>query len=343
MTHWDNLCPTMDSIYCFLIQVKGNLFSKPAFSLARDVKLPAFFSGLTRKFACIPPYKGVKILVKLAVITDSACDLAQDELAARGVITVPLTVSFGNDVYRDGVDLTRKEFYQLLVSSKEQARTAQPSPGAFESAYDQALTAAERVLVISLSSGLSGTYESALIAKEQSPEQSRITIFDSKAASIGQGLMVIGAAERAAAGQDMETVWGFLEHIRGRLASVFTLDTLEYLVRGGRLSRVQGFVGTMLNIKPLLQLDADGKIVPLEKVRGRKQAVERLLEIMAEAGHELAGQRVGICHARAVGEAEELAGRIRGRFKVAEIVIGEISAAIGSHTGPGCLSVFFQR
>lgn len=282
-------------------------------------------------------------MAQVAVITDSACDLGREELVSLGVSAVPLTVSFGQSVYVDGVDLTREEFYHLLVTAKEPARTAQPSPEAFSIAYREALRKADAVVAICLSAGLSGTYESAIMARAGMPEPDRITVFDSRAASIGQALMVIGAAERAAAGQGMEAIRAFLESFRARLTSVFTLDTLEYLVRGGRLTRVQGLMGALLNIKPILQLDGEGKIVPREKVRGRRQAIERLLEIVASEGHHLAGQRVGICHAQAAVDAAELARRLRERFKVGEVVVGEISAAIGSHVGPGCLSVFFLR
>lgn len=281
---------------------------------------------------------------RVAVITDSACDLDREELAARGVVVVPLTVSFGQCLYADGVDLTRDEFYHLLTTSADQARTAQPSPGAYAEVYRYALETAEYVVVICLSAGLSGTCESALLAKaEMLPDPDRIIVFDSRAASIGQALMVLGAAERAAAGQGPRDILGFLEDLRDRLSSVFTLDTLEYLVRGGRLGRIQGFVGTLLNVKPILELDAQGKIVPREKVRGRRQAIERLLEIVHDEGRRLEGQRVGLCHARALGEAEQLAEELRKRFKVKEVLIGEISATIGSHVGPGCLAVFFQR
>ena len=279
----------------------------------------------------------------IAVITDSACDLAPEELGRLGVVAIPLTVSFGQEAFMDGVDLSRDEFYTLLMSSKEPAKTAQPSPGAFAAAYDQVLRTKDQVLVICLSAGLSGTYESAFLARTGAKDPERITVFDSRAASIGQALMVIEAAERVKAGQSMEAILAYLEDFRDRLASLFTLDTLEYLVRGGRLGRAQGMVGAMLNIKPILQLDRDGRIVPREKVRGRKQAIERLMEIVAGESRNLPGQRVGICHSRAAGEASELARLMKGRFKVGEIVIGEISATIGSHVGPGCLAVFFQR
>lgn len=281
---------------------------------------------------------------KVAIITDSACDLEAGHLAELGVTMVPLTISIGGGVYRDGVDLTRDEFYRLLAANPENAHTAQPAPGAFAEAYRAALRTADHAVVICLSAGLSGTVESALLAKTGiMPDPDRVTVFDSRAASIGQALMVVGAAERAAAGQGPEEIAAYLEDLRAHLASLFTLDTLEYLVRGGRLGRVQGLVGTLLQIKPLLELDAEGRIVPREKVRGRGKALERLLEIVEQEGRRLEGQRVGISHARAAAEAEAIAAELRKRFKVREVLMGEISATIGTHTGPGCLAVFYQR
>ncbi|MGE5599641.1 MAG: DegV family protein [Bacteroidota bacterium] len=284
-------------------------------------------------------------LPRVAIVTDSACDMDRDTLLGRGVAAVvPLTVTIGREEYRDGVDLTREEFYRLLAASPETARTAQPSPGAFGAAYREALQTAAHVVAITLSSGLSGTYESALLARTgMAGEADRVTVFDSRAASIGQALMVMGAAERAATGGSLAEILAFLEDLRAKLASIFTLDTLDYLVRGGRLSRVQGMVGMLLNIKPLLELDRQGRIVPREKVRGRARAIERLLAIVGEEGAGLAGQRVGISHARAAAEAEAAAEEMRRRFGVGEVAIGEISATIGTHTGPGCLAVFFAR
>lgn len=267
------------------------------------------------------------------------------ELLGRGAAAVvPLTVTIGQQQYADGVDLTREEFYRLLAADPETARTAQPSPGAFAAACHEALQAAEHVIIITLSSGLSGTYESALMAKAQLvAEPDRVTVFDSRAASIGQALMAAGALELAAAGGGPDQILSYLEDYRAMLASVFTLDTLEYLVRGGRVSKVQGLVGALLNIKPLLELDREGRITSREKVRGRAKAIERLLEIIEEESADLAGQRVGISHARAAAEAGAMAVEMRRRFGVGEVLIGEISATIGTHTGPGCLAVFFPR
>ncbi len=279
---------------------------------------------------------------KTIVITDSASDLDRMDCESRGIIMVPMAVTFGQQAYYDGVDLSREEFYKLLTSTKETPRTSQPAPAAFVEAYRQGLERAGHLVVICLSSGLSATYESALLAKEQMDAKDRITVIDSRSASMGQGLMAIEAAELAEAGEEPAAVAAHVMEMRHRLAAIFTLDTLEFLVRGGRLNKAEGLVGSLLKIKPILQLNDEGRIVPREKVRGRQQAVKRLLEIMGQEGRDLSGQRVSLSHARSAEEAQELARLMKERFGAREVVLGEISATIGTHVGPGCLAIFFR-
>jgi DegV family protein with EDD domain len=204
---------------------------------------------------------------------------------------------------------------------------------------------ADEVIVITLSSGLSGTWESACAAKAtfSAEEQNRIFLVDSRSASTGEGLLVLRAARLAEAGESGAGIAAMLEKERAHLASIFTVDTLENLRKGGRINRIQAFLGTVLEIKPVFELDAAGRIAVREKIRGRRKAVRRLLEIMAEEGKNLAAQVVGIAHGHVAEAAEELAQAIRERFRVREVVTGEISATIGTHTGPGCLAVFFAR
>lgn len=281
----------------------------------------------------------------IRIVTDSACDLTWDAIHGAGLDIAPLPVTFGDETYKDMVDIPREQFYEMLVRATELPRTSQPAPSDYVKIFREGLAEADEILVLTLSSGLSGTYDSANLAKGMlnAEEQARVWVFDTKAASMGQGLLALEAARRAKAEETVEEIIKELENFRDRLASIFTLDTLAYLEKGGRIGKVQAMMGTVLNVKPILQLDEAGKIVQKEKIRGRKPALQRLLDIMEAEGRDLENQVVGISHARAEKEAEEVAAEIRRRFRVRDVVIGEISATIGTHVGPGCIAIFYQR
>lgn len=283
--------------------------------------------------------------MKAKIITDSANDLPQEILDTYNIKYAPLAITFEDRTFLDGVELSRDEFYHRLVNAKQSPRTSQPTPQSFYDLIKQVLSQGLEAVIITLSSGLSGTHDSARMAKaEFSPEeQQKIHLVDSLSASTGQGLLVYEAAKMAQSGRSGAEITNTIEQMKTRLASVFTVDTFEYLLKGGRVTKVQAFLGTVLDIKPILHLNAEGKIEALEKVRGKRKAVARLLEIMAEKGKDLARQTVGVVHAHVPEEAAKLANSIKERFHVKEVVIGELSASIGSHTGPGCLAVFFYR
>ena len=279
---------------------------------------------------------------KVKIITDTACDLTMEFLATEGIGVVPMTINFPERSYRDGFDLGREEFYRLLTSTEKLPTTAQPTPGDFLQVMQEAVVAGQEAVVITISSGMSGTYESALMAREQIDQKEQIVVFDSRTASLGQGLLVLKAQEMAAAGKGKNEIIKELTGIRSRLFSVFTLDTLEYLQKGGRVSRVQAVMGDVLNIKPILEVNKEGRIVPREKVRGRRRATKRLLEIMAAEGRELYNQLITIGHSRCEEEAEAFAEELKKLYNVKEVRLGEISSTVGTHTGPGCIAVFFQ-
>lgn len=284
-------------------------------------------------------------ILKAKIITDSANDLPEEILEKYGIRFAPLSITFDNETFLDGVDLTREKFYDRLINASQIPRTSQPSPSAFYELIKATLEKGFEAVVITLSSGLSGTHDSALMAKaEFGPrEQEKIHIVDSLSASTGQGLLVYEAAKMAEEGRTASEIAQVIEQLKHKLASIFTVDTFEYLLKGGRVTKVQAFLGTVLDIKPILHLNAAGKIEPLEKVRGKRKAVARLLELMAEKGGDLSRQTVGVVHAHVPDEAVRLAEQIKEKFHVMEVVIGELSASIGSHTGPGCLAVFFYQ
>ena len=281
----------------------------------------------------------------IKIITDSACDLPRDIINQYGIDLIPMSISFGDELYLDGVDLTADQFYSKLEKSESLPKTAQPTIAAFTQALESALAAYEDALVITLSSGLSGTYQSACLAKQSfsQEEQQKITVFDSLRASLGQGLLVFEAAKIASGGANREEVISYLNLLRPRLASEFTLNTLDYLIKGGRLSKIQGTIGSMLDIKPILSFNEEGKIVHRERIRGRKKSIKRLIEILGSEGNRLDQQTVAISHSRCLEEAKWLADTIQEQFSIPEVIIGEMTATIGTHTGPGCLSISFKR
>ncbi len=279
---------------------------------------------------------------KVKIITDTACDLTLDYLKGRGIKVVPMTINFSNHSYEDGINLTRDEFYKLLTTSAKLPTTAQPTPGAFLRAIKEVTDQDDEAIVITISTGMSGTYDSAVMARDQLAQKEQVSVFDSRTASLGQGLLVIKAQEMADAGLEKKEILKELIKIRSRLYSVFTLDTLEYLEKGGRVSKVQAVVGEILNVKPILHVNREGQIISREKVRGRRRAIKRILDIMAEDGRELFKQLITIGHSRCPEEAENFATEIKRLYGVKDIIIGELSSTVGTHTGPGCLVVFFQ-
>jgi DegV family protein with EDD domain len=197
------------------------------------------------------------------------------------------------------------------------------------------------VLALIFSSRLSGTYQSSVIAKEMLTG-GRVETLDTKSASVGLGLTVLEAAKMAKDGADLDTVLAKARDMSARMEHIFVVDSLEMLKRGGRISAAQAIIGGMLNVKPVLQIDAEGQIVPLDKVRGWKKALAKLIQVMAERGKNLEQQTIGISHANNREMVEELSQLIKTEYNVKDIFVSEIGPVIGSHAGPGTVALFFQ-
>ena len=282
------------------------------------------------------------MVAALHIITDTACDLPVKFLREKGISVVPMTINFPDHSYRDGIDITPGEFYRLYTSSVKIPSTAQPTPGAVSEVLREVIERGDEALMITISTGMSGTYESACIAREEFAKKDLIAIFDSKSASMGQGLLVMEAFEMAQAGLDLKETVRRLERMRDRMYSIFTLQTLEYLQKGGRVGKMQAVAGDVLNIKVILEINEEGYIVQREKARGRRRAIERILEIMEKEGKDLSTQQIGISHSQSEEEAAAIANEIKERLGVKRVLFGEITATVGTHVGPGCLAFFFQ-
>ena len=277
------------------------------------------------------------------IITDSAADLPVELLQAYDIDLIPLRVyDEAETEYLDGVTL---ESVTLLQKMREGAvyRTSLPSLETFQEKFVSYAKEGNPCIYLAFSSELSGTYQSSVVIKEEVKEtyvDLDLQIIDTKCASLGQGLVVLEAAKMAKDGASKEDILNRVAFLMNHMEHIFTVADLQYLVRGGRLSKVAGFIGGLLNIKPILNVE-EGKLVPLEKVRGKKKVLSRIVDIMEERGKDLKGQTIGITHGDDLETAEALKSLITERFGCEVFIVNTIGAAIGAHTGPGVITLFF--
>lgn len=272
------------------------------------------------------------------IVTDSACDIDPKALESRGITVVPLTVHFGPESYKDGYEMRGKVFYDKLRTSEHHPRTSQPSPGDFQQAFEELTSDGSSVVAILLSSALSGTWQAATIAAG-ALEGRQIAVVDSKAASIGYGLMVLEAQDMAKRGASFEQVRDAVQKMASTHATMFSVDTLDYLLRNGRIGRAQHFVGSLLNMKPVLTLDKEGYVAAVERVRGSSKVIPRMVELVGERIPFGSRVLLGVSHADAPDSARALKDMIVPRYEVARYEETEIGSIIGTHTGPGTLAV----
>lgn len=281
---------------------------------------------------------------RIAFVTDSTAAVPDDQVKEHSITVVPLQVIFGTESFRDGVDLTQKEFFDRLKAAKNLPTTSQPSVADFEAAYQKLLDDpdVDSIISIHLSSRLpSGTYSSATQAAERlsAGTQKKISVIDSHSAYMGEGIMVINASRASKEGKSHDDIVKMVEEMRPKMTVLLLVDTLEYLQKGGRIGGAQAFLGGLLNIKPILQVK-EGRVEPLERVRTRRKAMERLVEIAAEATK---GKRcqVAVGHGQAPEDAETLSKMIREKMDVAEEFNSELGPVLSTHTGPGVLGFVY--
>ncbi len=277
------------------------------------------------------------------IVTDSSAHLPMVERQKHHIDVVPLKAIFGTRVYRDEIDLSNQQFYEMLPKAKDHQTTSQPSAGEFMEAYRPLLDAGKEIVSLHLPSKLSGTYASACAAKTELEVQLKkampITIVDTPWLSMALGMLCIAAAQAAEAGKSREEIVALVNALIPRLNLIFVLDTLEYLRRGGRIGGARAMLGSMLNVKPLLQIE-HGLVEPLEQPRSRSKALKRLLQIMEERTHHQPVY-VSVLHALAPHDAAALEKEIRSRFDCKEFYTTEIGSVIGVHTGPNAIGLAF--
>ena len=267
------------------------------------------------------------------IVTDSTCDLPYEIVDRLGITVVPLTIFFGEDAFLDGVELDAPTFYERLASSSTLPRTSQPSVEQFQHAYEQVGADGSEIVSIHLSSKLSGTLNAASVAREVVKDRIHVDLIDSYQASVALGLVVMEAANAAAAGKPLVEVVAAARRAMDRITIRVALETLEYLQKGGRIGRARSFLGSILNIKPLLQVE-DGEVAPVERVRTRAKAVERIFEVAASHAR---ARTMFVAYSGDAGPAEELVARLRPVMPHTEILLATLGPVVGVYTGPGAL------
>ena len=277
------------------------------------------------------------------IITDSCCDFPLAYYADLGLTMVPLTVLYKGEVYTDFSDAGTKTVYDGMRAG-ELPTTSAVNPKGWAEAMEPALKAGEDVLVMAFSSGLSTTYQSAVIAAEELREkypQRRIRVVDTLCASMGQGLLVWYACKKQTEGLDVDALADWCEENKLHLCHWFTVDDLMHLKRGGRVSAATALMGTMLNIKPVLHVDDEGHLINVAKARGRKASIDMLAKKLEELGSGFDNDTVFISHGDCPEDAQYLADLVKERCGVRNVVISYVGPVIGAHTGPGVLAFFF--
>ena len=279
--------------------------------------------------------------MKIKIIADSLSDIPKYLVDKYNIEVIPLVVIFEDGEYRDNVDLSNIEFYDKLRNSRKIPKTSQITPSTFEEAFRKALKENDKVLYVGGSSRATGTYQSAVLAKNII-ESDDIYTFDTLALSYGCGMIVVEAAKMAQENCEIETILDKLQYIKDNKDYIFTVDTLEYLQKGGRISSTKAAIGTILNIKPILTVE-DGLVVQIDSVRGRKKIIEKMIEIMKSRATNFENQTVVISH----GDNEELQLKLKeaieNELSPKEIILGEVGSTIGTHSGPGIVGIFYMK
>ena len=280
------------------------------------------------------------------IMTDSCCDLTDQMARELELEVLPLTMTMDGEEYPNTLDgryITNEEFYKRLRAGKT-STTAAANVGQFEDAMRAVLGRGQDILCLCFSSALSTTYQSAVIAAENVapdfPERT-IRVIDTLSASRGQGLLVYLAAQKKKEGLTLSQLGDWVEDNKLHVCHWFTVDDLNFLKRGGRVSAAAALFGTMLSIKPVLHVDDTGHLVPVSKTRGRKASLLALVDRMAESAIDPAGQTIFISHGDCEADAEFVADEVRRRFGVQDIHINYVGPVIGNHSGPGTLALFF--
>ena len=275
----------------------------------------------------------------IRIVIDSTSDVTNEIIEKYNIKMVPLTVNFENGSFLDKVELNSKEFFEKLAAADKLPTTTLVSPGAFVEAFSEILLEGDQVLGLFLASEFSGTYDSARMAKDMIGSGD-IHIIDTRSVCLGSFALILEAIELVEQNKAIEDIVEILEKLREKIIAVAALDTLKYLEKGGRLSKGQAVVGSLLNVKPIIAI-VDGKIQVIEKIRGKNKAVKWFDEWIEKNNYDLSDKSVLLFHGRAYEQLKLLRETIEEKYKIKNIIEQEIGAVIGTHAGPGVLGIGF--
>jgi DegV family protein with EDD domain len=276
------------------------------------------------------------------ILADSACDLPKDFYSDHNVTLFPLKVQVNGQEYEDVKTIDPKAVYDAIRAG-DVPKTSQVSPLLFEEVFTKMAENNEDGIYIAFSSALSGTYQTSVMILDQVKEKYpnfNLTIVDTKCASLGFGLVVKEAARLASENVSKDEILKDVLFRSQHMEQLFTVEDLDYLAKGGRVSKASAFLGGLLNIKPILNVE-DGKLVPIEKIRGKKKVYRRIVELMKERGENFNNQIIGISHADSEETLEEVKTLIMEELHPKDIFTSSIGSAVGAHTGPGAIAIFF--
>lgn len=276
------------------------------------------------------------------IVTDSTADLPKELCRELGIEVVPLTVRFGEESYLDGVTLESDGFWAKLKESPHHPSTAQPAPGDFLEVYRRIHEAGDEIVSIHISSKMSGTVNSAEIAAQMLPEAG-ISVVDTRSVSLGLGMVALGAARMAKEGKSREEIVAWANRTCDKMNILFTIDTLEFLRRNGRIGKATALLGGLLGIKLILQVDQEGVVAPADKVRGRSRVLARAREIMQQRVAPGKRIRLAVVHTQSLEQARAWGEEVKQGYQVEEYLVGELGAVVACHAGPGALGIIFHE
>lgn len=274
---------------------------------------------------------------KIKLICDSLSDIPKELLETYDIHEVPLTVIFDGKEYIDGIDLSKEEFYKMLRNSENMPKTSQCTYIQFRDVFKKYLNEDKDILYIGGSSTASGTLQSAMMAKNDL--EGNIYIIDTQNLSIGSGCFLLSAAEMIEKNKNIEEIVDHLEKLKNNIEVLFTVDTLDYLQKGGRISLAKATIGNMLNIKPILSIQ-DGLVKPVNQVRGKKQVVIKIIALIKEKfGEDLSDKRIILGYGDNESEIISVEEKLKSEFNISEILTVNVSSCICAHTGPGIIGI----
>jgi DegV family protein with EDD domain len=279
-------------------------------------------------------------MAKVAVVTDSTGCIPADMIGSYPITVVPQVLIWGSETFQDGVDIQPTEFYQRLAKATVMPSSSQVSPGTLEKTFRDLLAQDYHILAVLISEKLSGTIASAVQAKRNIGEDSPIEIMDSYFTAMAMGCIVLESAKLSVEGASLAECKALVEKLRPRCGIYLTVDTLEFLHRGGRIGGATRFLGTALNLKPIMKV-VDGRIEPLERVRTRSKSLNRLLELVVEDVGDKPVQ-LSVLNANAQTEAQALLDQAKAKMNVTQGTLSDVSPVIGAHVGPGTLGITFM-